>query len=80
MVYHQTQHHSLVLSTPVLLLLEADVGDGHPPGPLEGKKDSRKALGLLSREAVPSWDRGELLAEWVDAGNEQNRAQVARSI
>jgi hypothetical protein len=46
------------------------VGDGYPPGPLEGKKASRKALGLLSRKAVPSWARGELLAEWVDAENE----------
>jgi hypothetical protein len=50
------------------------------PSPLEGKKASRKALGLLSRKAVPSWARGELLAEWADTGNEQTRAQVARWI
>jgi hypothetical protein len=56
------------------------VGDGYPPGPLEGKKASRKALGLLSRKVVPSWARGELLAEWADAGNEQTRAQAAHWI
>jgi hypothetical protein len=56
------------------------VGDGYPPGPLEGKKALRKALGLLSHKVVPSWARGELLAEWTDAGNEQTRAQVARWI
>jgi hypothetical protein len=42
------------------------VGDRYPPGPLEGKKASREALGLLSREAIPSWARGGLLAEWAD--------------
>jgi hypothetical protein len=31
------------------------MGDRYPWGPLEGKKASRKALGLLSRKAVPSW-------------------------
>jgi hypothetical protein len=51
------------------------VGDGYPPGQLEGKKASGKALGLLSRKAIPSWARGELLAEWADAGNEQTRAR-----
>jgi hypothetical protein len=54
------------------------VGDGYPPGPLEGKKASRKASSLLTHEAVPSWARGELLAEWADTGNEHTRAQVAR--
>ena len=39
------------------------VGDRYPPGPLEGKKASRKALGLLFRKAIPSWARGELLVE-----------------
>ena len=29
-----------------------------PPGPLEGKKASRKAPGLLLRKAIPSWARG----------------------
>jgi hypothetical protein len=43
------------------------VGDRYPPGPLEGKKASRKALGLLSRKAIPSWARGCLLAELADA-------------
>jgi hypothetical protein len=43
------------------------VGDRYPPGPLEGKKASRKALGLLSHKAIPSWVRGGLLAEWSDA-------------
>jgi hypothetical protein len=28
------------------------------PGPLEGKKASRKALGPLLRKAIPSWARG----------------------
>jgi hypothetical protein len=58
----------------------APVGDGYPPGPLEGKKASRKALGLLSREAIPSWARGELLVEWADAANEQTRAQTTHWI
>ena len=40
-------------------------------GPLEGKKASRKALGLLSRKAVPSWDRRELLVEWADVRKKQ---------
>jgi hypothetical protein len=56
------------------------VGDRCPPGPLQGKKASRKALGLLTRKTIPSWARGELLAEWADAGNEQTRAQMARRI
>jgi hypothetical protein len=43
------------------------VGDRFPLGPLEDKKASRKALGLLSRKAIPSWSRGELLVEWADA-------------
>jgi hypothetical protein len=47
------------------------VGDGYPPGPLEGKKASRNALGLLSRKVVPSWARGELLAEWTDTRKKQ---------
>jgi hypothetical protein len=34
------------------------VGDGYPPGPLEGKKASQKALGPLFRKAIPSWARG----------------------
>jgi hypothetical protein len=34
------------------------VGDRYPPGPLEGKKASRKALGPLFRKAIPSWARG----------------------
>jgi hypothetical protein len=34
------------------------VGDRYPPGPLEGKKTSRKALGPLFRRAIPSWARG----------------------
>jgi hypothetical protein len=46
---------------------EGGVGDRYPPGPLEGKKASRKALGLLFRKAIPSWARGELLVEWADA-------------
>jgi hypothetical protein len=39
------------------------VGDGYPPGPLEGKKASRNASSLLSRKAAPSWAMEELLAE-----------------
>jgi hypothetical protein len=34
------------------------VEDRYPPGPLEGKKASRKALGPLFRRAIPSWARG----------------------
>jgi hypothetical protein len=33
---------------------ELPVGDRYPPGPLEGKKASREALGLLPRKAIPS--------------------------
>jgi hypothetical protein len=47
------------------------VGDRYPPGPLEGKKASREALGLLSRKAIPSWTKGGLLAEWVDMRRKQ---------
>jgi hypothetical protein len=56
------------------------VGDRYPPGPLEGYKSSRTALGLLSRKAVPSWARVELLAEWADVGNEQTQAKAARGV
>jgi hypothetical protein len=56
------------------------VGDRYPLGPLEGYKASRTALGLLSRKAIPSWARGELLAEWADAGNERTRAKAARGV
>jgi hypothetical protein len=52
-------------------VLRVPVGDGYPPGPLEGKKASRKALGLLSRKVVPSWARGELLVEWADTRKKQ---------
>jgi hypothetical protein len=34
------------------------VGDRYPPGPLEGKKASRKAPGPLLHEAIPSLARG----------------------
>jgi hypothetical protein len=43
------------------------VGDRDPPGPLEDKRASRKALGLLSCKAITSWARGELPVEWADA-------------
>jgi hypothetical protein len=52
------------------------VGDRYHPGPLEGKKASQKALGLLSRKATPSWARGEPLVEWADARRKQTRARV----
>jgi hypothetical protein len=54
------------------------VGDRYLLVLLEGKKASRKALGLLSRKAIPSWARGELLVEWVDARKKQTQAQAAR--
>ena len=38
------------------------------------------ALGLLSRKAIPSWARGELLAEWADAGNEQAQAKAVSGV
>ena len=44
----------------------AVVGDRYPPGPLEYKKASREALGLLPCKAIPSWAGTELLAEWAD--------------
>jgi hypothetical protein len=31
------------------------VGDRYPPGPLEGERSLREALGLLPRKAVYSW-------------------------
>jgi hypothetical protein len=34
------------------------VGDRYPPGPLEGKKATRRAPGPLFRKAIPSWARG----------------------
>jgi hypothetical protein len=43
------------------------VGDRYPPGPLEGKKASRKALGPLFREAMPSWAREELSTERINS-------------
>jgi hypothetical protein len=46
------------------------VGNRYPSGPLEDKRASRKALGLLSCKAIPSWDRGELVVEWADARKE----------
>jgi hypothetical protein len=54
------------------------MGDRYPPGPLEGKKASQEALGLLSRKAIPSWARGGLLAEWADMGKKQIRARIGR--
>ena len=44
------------------------MGDRYPPGPLEGRKASQEDLGPLSREAILSWARGGLLAEWADVG------------
>jgi hypothetical protein len=54
------------------------VGDRYPPGPPEGKKASREALGLLSRKAIPSWARGGLLAESAGAGRKQAQVQATR--
>jgi hypothetical protein len=31
------------------------VGDRYPPGPLEGQKTSRKALGPIVHKVIPSW-------------------------
>jgi hypothetical protein len=38
------------------------------------------ALGLLFLKAIPSWARGELLAEWADAGRERARSKAARGV
>jgi hypothetical protein len=54
------------------------VGDRYPPGPLEGKKASRGALGQLPRKAIPSWVGSELLAEWADPRKKQTQAQATR--
>jgi hypothetical protein len=56
------------------------VGDRYPQSPLEGKKASREALGLLSRRAISSCARGGPLAEWVDMGKKQIRARIACQI
>jgi hypothetical protein len=50
------------------------VGDKYPLGPLEGKKASREALGLLSHKAISSWARVGLLAEWANVGRKQAQA------
>jgi hypothetical protein len=63
-------------SENVNCVLEAHVGDRYPPGPLEGKKVSREALGLLPRKVIPSWAGIELLAEWVDTRKKQTQAQA----
>jgi hypothetical protein len=55
-----------------------NVGDRYPPGPLEGKKASRGALGQLPHKAIPLWARSELLAEWVDPRKKQTQAQATR--
>jgi hypothetical protein len=34
------------------------MGDRYPPGPLEGLKTSRKALGPIFRKAISSWASG----------------------
>ena len=54
------------------------MGDRYPPGPLEGKKALRGALGQLPRKAIPSWARSELLAEWADLRKKQTQAQATR--
>jgi hypothetical protein len=56
------------------------MGDRYHLGPLEGKKASQKALGLLSRKATPSWARGELLVQWADARKKRTSAQAAHWI
>jgi hypothetical protein len=64
-----------VLSAPLVI---SECGGRYPPGPLEGKKASREALGLLSRKAIPSWAGIELLAEWTDTRMKQTQAQTTR--
>ena len=54
------------------------MGDRYPPGPLEGKKALRGALGQLPRKAIPSWAGLELLAEWADLRRQQTQAQTIR--
>jgi hypothetical protein len=39
------------------------VGDRYPPGPLEGQKTSRKALGPIVRKVIPSWAWGGTFGE-----------------
>jgi hypothetical protein len=53
-------------------------GVRYPPGPLEGNKASREALGLLSRKAIPSWAGIELLEEWTDTRKKHTQAQATR--
>jgi hypothetical protein len=56
------------------------VGDRYPPGPLEGKKASRGALGQLPRKTIPLWARLELLAEWADLRRQQTQAQATHQL
>jgi hypothetical protein len=56
------------------------VGDRYPPGPLEGKKASRGALGQLPRKAIPLWVGLELLVERADLRNQHTQAQATRQL
>jgi hypothetical protein len=38
-------------------------GDRYPPGPLEGQKTSRKALGPIVHKVIPSWAWGGTFGE-----------------
>jgi hypothetical protein len=53
------------------------VGDRYPPGPLEGKKASRKGLGPLFRRAIPSWARGGMSGRKDRHKIESTRARAA---
>jgi hypothetical protein len=56
------------------------VGDRYPPGPLEGKKASRKASGPLFRKAIPSWARGGMSGRMDRHKIGSTRAQAAQWI
>jgi hypothetical protein len=49
------------------------VGDRYPPGPLEGQKTLRKALGPVVCKVIPSWawggtsDEVDLTQDWINA-------------
>jgi hypothetical protein len=50
------------------------------PGPLEGERASRRALGQLPHKAIPSWAGLELLAEWANLRRQRTQAQAIRRI
>jgi hypothetical protein len=69
-------HRADPVSTPPSRVAEP-MGDRYPPGPLEGKKAPRKALGPLFRKAIPSWARGGMSSKMDQREIGSTRAHAA---